>query len=424
MNVPHSTARSVASARPEPAASFVTTEDRELCKRMLPEVSRTFALSIAALPDSLRDAVQVAYLLCRIVDTIEDEVGLDGSVRIELYDAFDTLLGDDGSDPHAFERHVKELRLGGDGSCYHALCSQAGAPFRVFRALTPEQRAAIRPHVQEMSRGMREFTTRADATGKLRLADLDELERYCHYVAGTVGKLLTKLFEQTVPNLAADRRAALRARAVSFGIGLQLVNIVKDVAEDLERGDCFLPEGLAAEQGIALDDILDPRHRPAGLAIVRAVCARARQHLRRAEEYIALWPSLEAEPVRLFCAVPLALALTTLREVELGEDTLVAGRTPKITREVVMQLFADASVAVGRNDTLAWMLAYYGSGSYVDPIQPPLLDEPRAPRAEPAVQQTGANGAKGESPDGARGIVWQWIASKRSAIGSLWAKSQ
>src|SRR5580765_1227747 len=44
--------------------------------RILPYVSRTFALTIPQLPKPLRIAVTNAYLLCRIADTIEDEPAL------------------------------------------------------------------------------------------------------------------------------------------------------------------------------------------------------------------------------------------------------------------------------------------------------------------------------------------------------------
>src|SRR5690348_16028171 len=51
------------------------------CRRMLPRVSRTFALNIPVLPAPLDIVVTVAYLLCRIADTIEDESGADAAER-------------------------------------------------------------------------------------------------------------------------------------------------------------------------------------------------------------------------------------------------------------------------------------------------------------------------------------------------------
>ena len=40
--------------------------------RMLRQVSRTFALSIEQLPQPLRDAITIAYLLFRVSDCLED----------------------------------------------------------------------------------------------------------------------------------------------------------------------------------------------------------------------------------------------------------------------------------------------------------------------------------------------------------------
>ena len=50
--------------------------DDDFQMALLEGVSRTFALTIPQLPESLCRAVANAYLLCRIVDTIEDEISL------------------------------------------------------------------------------------------------------------------------------------------------------------------------------------------------------------------------------------------------------------------------------------------------------------------------------------------------------------
>jgi farnesyl-diphosphate farnesyltransferase len=339
-------------------------EDEAFCATILPKVSRTFALSITTLPESLRRTIRAAYLLCRIVDTIEDDAAVAWPTRRGLFALFDRLVSDDLADPVELERRSEACALGGEDSDDHRLCAAASAVFRCFRALSPEHRAAARPHVLEMSRGMRLFAARAAAHGRLRLVDLEELEHYCYFVAGTVGKLLTALFALHVSALPENVRPQLWARAVSFGIGLQLTNIVKDVAEDLARGDCFLPEALAAAEGIRLEELLVPAHREPALRVLGAVCARARQHLRRAREYTVLWPAEVGADVRMFCAVPLALALATLHEVQTGPDTLRAGRSPKVSREVVWAVFADARRAHRDDRVLGWMLSHYASGGY------------------------------------------------------------
>src|SRR5438067_13840278 len=53
--------------------------DDDFQSAMLEGVSRTFALTIPQLPRTLCRVVSNAYLLCRIIDTIEDEPGLSGA---------------------------------------------------------------------------------------------------------------------------------------------------------------------------------------------------------------------------------------------------------------------------------------------------------------------------------------------------------
>ncbi len=327
-------------------------EARAFCAEMLPRVSRTFALSIVALPRGLEEPVQVGYLLCRTIDTIEDDAVVRDAERERLFDVFDRILADDDADPRALEAMTRETNLGAS-SPDRELCLGASKVFACFRALPPLQREAVRRNVAEMASGMREFARRKDEEGKLRLRDWDDLTRYCYFVAGTVGNLLTALFEQHVTGLSEPRRTAARERAVSFGIGLQLVNIVKDVAEDSARGDCFLPESAARSHGVPLDRILATELREAGLLLIGEVCARAREHLTHAREYTLSWPPGDADDVRLFCAVPLGLALATLNEVEQGADTLLAGRTPKVSRDFVQRAFGLATTSVGSDEALA-----------------------------------------------------------------------
>jgi farnesyl-diphosphate farnesyltransferase len=333
------------------------------CRAVLPRVSRTFALSIEALPETLREAVRIAYLLCRIVDTVEDQADLRPADRVELFDTFDAILDDDELADTGFDLVARRVGLDADGA-EGELCQRASIVFRRFRNLPGGQRDAIRPHVAEMSVGMREFARRAEEAGKLRLEDVADLERYCYYVAGTVGRLLTALFEIEIPNLGPSTTLAARERAVSFGLGLQMVNIVKDVAADHVRGDCFLPLSLAAARGVSVDDLFVPSNRPSGLGVVRDVCKIARAHLVRAREYTLLWPVAAGRSIRMFCAVPLALALATLHEVEFGDQALSVGEEPKISRGAVLAIFAEAAAAIDDDERLGKLLDRCEQGGY------------------------------------------------------------
>ncbi len=326
------------------------TIDLGATARLLPKVSRTFALSIAMLPQGLQEPVRVSYLLCRMADTIEDEPELEPSVRGCLFATLTGLVRGDRVQPEALVALARE-HLVSAPPAEAELMEATGSVLRVFRGLPQDQREAVRPWVLEMIRGMEEYALREH-----RMVDLADLERYCWFVAGTVGLLLTDLFRLWAVPRVGD--SELRALAEHFGLGLQLVNILKDVAGDLQRGTCFLPTELARAHQVELAELLAPEQRRAGLALMRTLASRARHHLESARDYTLAWPE-EARDVRLFCSVPLTLAWATLEEVERGEDVLREGREPKVSRELVARTVRLAGLASASDDHLGCLLDCY-----------------------------------------------------------------
>ena len=73
----------------------------ELPLLLVPQLSRTFALTIPKLPPDLRRTVGAAYLLCRAVDTIEDS---------QLADLFVSMLGAFGTPVERFADSKGPLR--------------------------------------------------------------------------------------------------------------------------------------------------------------------------------------------------------------------------------------------------------------------------------------------------------------------------
>ncbi len=73
----------------------VLSADELYQRSILESLSRTFALTIPLLPPNLEKVVGNTYLLCRIVDTIEDAPGIDAINKQELSASFvKTVLGE------------------------------------------------------------------------------------------------------------------------------------------------------------------------------------------------------------------------------------------------------------------------------------------------------------------------------------------
>ena len=66
--------------------------ERELGGQLLASVSRSFYLTLKALPRELREPISLAYLLARTADTIADTASVPAQVRIECLNDFESLV--------------------------------------------------------------------------------------------------------------------------------------------------------------------------------------------------------------------------------------------------------------------------------------------------------------------------------------------
>lgn len=309
--------------------------DWDFCQTALEGVSRSFAQPIAALPPALRVAVTCGYLLCRVADTIEDAPGAIAAERDAHFDRFIAAL-EGRARATEFERELP----GWPGTeAELQLAAGLARVIRVLDAASPAMAAIVRRWVSEMVGGMRVYAHREAGHDGLRAPHtVSDLERYCYFVAGTVGHMLTELFLAHMGPSAAPLERTLRGRAESFGAGLQLVNILKDVTDDRARGWAFVPRELA--------DLDALTHRS-----IAPLFDLARTKLDDALEYTLAIPA-EHLGVRIFCLLPVFMAARTLMLARDNDDVFTPGRPVKIPRREVEQLAADCLALATSDDLL------------------------------------------------------------------------
>ena len=92
-------------------------------------------------------------------------------------------------------------------------------------------------------------------------ADLDE---YTYLVAGCVGEFWTRLCFRHLQNFASLIQDEMLALGRRYGMGLQLINVLRDAGPDLRAGRCYFPNdelvaiGLSAAQILSESDRLQP----------------------------------------------------------------------------------------------------------------------------------------------------------------------
>ncbi len=320
-------------------------DDWSFCVSSLEEVSRSFSKPIQLLPEEQRRALTCGYLLCRVADTIEDSDDLQEEKRDDLFQLFHRVLRG-----RADARLVAELF--GDAQASEAekrLLEGFPSVMRVFSSQRLKVQQMTIAWVSEMADGMQIYCRRSEGRDFTAVLSLVDLERYCYYVAGTVGHLITDLFADLIDQPSVE--SELRKNAESFGLGLQMVNMVKDITDDFERGVSYMPRQLCLDEGFEPQELLKPENRQAAFRVVHKVIERASQHLNAAMDYVLALPA-QQQGFRLFCALPLFMAVETLKLARNHPAVFEADKKVKISREMVGTIIAECGRVCGDDQAL------------------------------------------------------------------------
>jgi farnesyl-diphosphate farnesyltransferase len=212
-------------------------------RQVLKSVSRSFYLSLRALPQPMRPATSTGYLLARASDTLADTAAVPVDDRLELLDAFAAKI--DGKSSLWRPDKLKTFIARQKDDSEKVLLQRLDECFEALASLDELQADAVRDVVTTIISGQRLDLVRFDEASRSRpkvLKTEDELEDYCYRVAGCVGGFWTRIGFLTLGNRFSDSRPEdLDALGVRYGMGLQLVNILRDLPEDLGNGRCYLP---------------------------------------------------------------------------------------------------------------------------------------------------------------------------------------
>lgn len=203
----------------------------------LDRVSRSFAFCIRELDEPLRSWVGLSYLLCRVLDTIEDTYWGDKAKQIEQLRKFNQYLQHPPSinEFNEWLRHFPE-KLQKDEK---ALLNKSAILFEDLEKQSTPAQNILRRNISIMNGGMEYFISKNDGNS-IRLQTLAEVNQYCFFVAGIIGELLTQLILIKTP--FAHSPATLMCNAHHFGLFLQKVNLLKDQQSDETEKRYLVPD--------------------------------------------------------------------------------------------------------------------------------------------------------------------------------------
>lgn len=306
-------------------------------KDLLKRVSRSMYLSLAVLPEPVRDAMGLGYLFCRAADTIADTrlvpIAKRRATLEEFRSAFDGGLAVKASLAAGFAEHQASRSE-------RELLERLSDCVALWKRFPEEERALLKRVVEGVVEGMRMDLSLfpGDTVDALTaLPDAESLDRYCHYIGGEPGRFWTNLCLLRLPELENVDGEALRERGIRLGKGLQITNILRDIPKDLRIGRCYLPAPELKAVGLTPEDLLDPdsvaRLRP----VLRTWLGWGLEHLESGAEYVH---ALDGLRLRAAVAWPLLLSLKTLAMVAKSPELLKVEARVKVSRGQVYGLVA------------------------------------------------------------------------------------
>jgi len=212
----------------------VLRQSLRACEQITRVNSRSFFLSSQLLPAAKRQAIRVLYAFCRTSDDIVD-LPHESQPANRLANWLWLVSNREWASLHPVL------------PAWHQTCQRFELPEHL---------------VKELLAGV------AMDLSINRYQSFEDLWLYCYRVASVVGLLSMRItgFEE-----------GAEPYAIKLGVALQLTNILRDVAEDAQRGRIYLPQEDLARFGLNDDDILAGVHDERFQALMEFEIVRARK---------------------------------------------------------------------------------------------------------------------------------------------------
>lgn len=295
--------------------------DLDYCYATLEKVSRSFSVVIKQLPEELKDAVCIFYLVLRGLDTVEDDTNYPDKDKIILLTHFhENLLIDQWA-----------IENVGDQEDYRILLKHFGKVINVLKSLDIRYQRIIIDITRRMGNGMSEFVGQKNS-----IETIEDYYLYCHYVAGLVGLGLSSLFSSS--GLEHSQLANEKELSNSMGLFLQKTNIIRDYLEDVQCGRCWWPKQIWMNYSSEITHFRDHPFNEESVECLNEMVIDALKHVCDVLNYLN---EIKNEKIFQFCSIPQLMGIATL--CELYDNHRVFTSVVKISKRLSLKLMINSS---------------------------------------------------------------------------------
>jgi farnesyl-diphosphate farnesyltransferase len=310
--------------------------DEEIDK-LLETTSRSFYPTLKYLPKKIRGQIGLLYLLARVADTIADSKEGQSKDLIEALTQYNEVAQGRSSELPDFSSLAEIQSNPDEGELLRNVekvlqalpIYEKGDQQRILECLD----VIIGGQILDLQR----FGIAKDDGMISSLNSEEELDDYTYRVAGCVGVFWTKMSLAHIISLPKEKEEKFFENGIRFGKALQMINILRDIPEDVRFGRCYIPGPSLNTHGLQPEDLLDSSNIGAFRPLYDTYLDLTSEHLDAAIEYIKMIPDRQFR-LKAASMLPVLIGQRTVTLLREG-NILDSDEKIKVTRDEMKGYF-------------------------------------------------------------------------------------
>ena len=300
---------------------------------LLKSTSRSFYPTLKYLPKKVRGQIGLLYLLARVADTIADSKHGDTEELLRLLRQYnDVAQGKPTKLPDFYS--LAEIQ---DNPNEAELLRNVDDVIEGLKVYSEDDRARMLECLDIIVGGqildLERFGPANEGGNISALKDNSELDDYTFRVAGCVGVFWTKMSLAHIISIPPEQEEEFFEKGIRFGKALQMINILRDIPEDLRFGRCYIPLQELSKHGMEPSDLLILENIGKFRPLYDEYLDLTNEHLDAAIEYIKMLPETQFR-LKASCMLPVLIGQRTVTLLRDGNILDSADRI-KVTRDEI-----------------------------------------------------------------------------------------
>ena len=300
---------------------------------LLKKTSRSFYPTLKYLPKKVRGQIGLLYLLARVADTIADSKHGETKVLLEFINNYNNVA--QGRNPDLPE--FTELANIQDNPNEAELLQNVQPIIAALQEYDEADRKRMLDCLETIVSGqildLERFGPAKEGGRISSLKDDNEMDDYTFRVAGCVGVFWTKMTLAHLIKMDGNKQDVLFEKGIRFRKALQMINILRDIPEDLRFGRCYIPEQELNAFNLKPEDLLDPTNIDRFRPLYDRYLDMTNEHLSEAVDYIKMIPETQFR-LKASCMLPVLIGQRTVTLLREGNILDSADRI-KVTRDEI-----------------------------------------------------------------------------------------